>query len=174
MKKLIMLLSFTIMALSFAAPAAHAQYHDTQACNTSLDGGFSNFQGLGPNGAFPIRFFIQSHYQMVNQQGVLDNFTGVATDEMNAVGAQKGYTVRFSPVDFRDTDPNTYNFTAYIDIYANSDGTYSTYLVLSGWGVGHLFRTSYLNAPDGGTALAGIVDQIPSFIQNGWSCDSNN
>jgi len=149
---------------------SRAQYADDEPCNQTYAKTGLGSHGSGSNGEIVNRYFVTLHYEAKDMNGVKSDAPEVFTTFLNAAAQDQNLAVRFASTDYDNPDPN-YNLTFRFDIYSNDDDTYSVYLVVRGWGQGHLFRVSYINGTleDG---IKNVTSRAASMIQNGWTCEN--
>lgn len=164
-------LSFLVLAwvVTLSAPVK-AQWYDDEPCNQTYSDGFKDKEGSGKNGALKIRFYVTTHYDASDIEGVKKGLVPAMISLMNEYSEKMDYKVSFEGADW-DDDPSTYNFTLFLDVYHRDDDSYCIYVCLHGWGAGHLCRfSSSGTSSDLEDEITSAANEAVDRFELGWTC----
>ena len=154
------------IGLAFMPVAAHAQYTnpDESTCNMTYgNGGLTKVPQTMVINVYP-------HYNTTGTLQDVQNFKDVSVASINAKLQEiaPGTGLSFT----QTVDEQNFNIKVNFSLYQTSDG-YSVYVEVRGEGLGHLFRFNR-SGTDVGDTVAGAVLELPTYFQNGWTCEKQN
>ena len=161
--------ALAVLAVSLGiVPAAHAQFHPR---NVSPSGKIAG-NGSGANGAVVTRLSI--HFNYTAKGHVFTDRTDTTgklfIDYLNKHATNKKDVFRFEMLPF-NTPSASLHTTLHVKFYNNSNNTYSAFISVNGWSVGHMFNTratDSVNIFDPGHSLIKALNQAESLLQSGW------
>ena len=169
LKSILSFAALSLAMLTLSAPAK-AQYYGNEACNQTVNGGFNNTTGSGPNGEFVVRFYVTTTYTMKDSASVYANLANGMVGLMNNYAAQRGYRVRFVATNYYN--PQNLNLTIYLNLTDNQStaSDYEGFFYVNGWSQGHLFRFHTGVYADAGSALTDGAREFVDRWAAGWTC----